>query len=289
MLKVGLIGVGKVGRVGGTLVTLLSTNKDYKIVAVSDIDLDLAKRFAQTILGCRSCNSNQEVADSSNFVFIATGDDYIAPVCAGIRWRAGQSVVHVSGANLSDILDPAKKQGANTGVFHPNHLFSNPELDLQTLKGSTFDIEAEEPLLNILKGMATALDCHWVHVPAISRTAFYAAICLPSLYELSLIKLAVNLLQALNISKEQAVDLILHCVHETISLVERKGIDQNVPGPVGRGNPGTIEKVIRALEKTAPPLGSLYRELNLQTIPLALAQGTINQKQAAELEAVLKK
>jgi predicted short-subunit dehydrogenase-like oxidoreductase (DUF2520 family) len=156
MLKVGFIGVGKVGRAGDTLVTLLSTNKDCKIVAVSDIDLDLAKRFAQTIPTSRSCNSNQEVADSSDFVFIATGDDSIAPVCAGIRWRAGQSVVHGSGANLSDILDSANKQGANTGVFHPKYLFSNPELDLETLKGSTFDTGADEPFLNILKGMATA-------------------------------------------------------------------------------------------------------------------------------------
>jgi len=46
IIKVGLIGVGKVGRVGGTTVTLLNRGKKYHIVAVSDTDLDLAKRFA---------------------------------------------------------------------------------------------------------------------------------------------------------------------------------------------------------------------------------------------------
>jgi predicted short-subunit dehydrogenase-like oxidoreductase (DUF2520 family) len=289
MVKVGLIGVGKVGRVGGTIVTLLNRSKKYQVVAVSDIDLDLAKRFAQTIPGCFACNCNQEVADTSDFVIIATGDDYIASVCGGVRWRIGQNVVHLSGASLSDVLESAHKQGAHVGVFHPNHPFSNPEWDLENLKGSTFDIEAEEPLLSVLKDMAVALHCSWIHVPTGNRTAFYAAICLAGLYQITLVRLAVNLFQAINIPKDQAVNLALNCVRQTLYLLETKGIDQNLPGPVARGNPGTITKVLDTLEKVAPRLTSLYRELNFQTIPLALTQGTINQKQASELEALLKK
>lgn len=288
-MKVGLIGVGKVGRVGGTIVTLLSKNKDYEVMAASDIDTDLAKRFAQTITGCKAYSSNQGVADNAEFVFITTGDDFIAPVCAEVTWHPGQYVVHVSGANLSDILEPAKKQGAQVGVFHPNHLFSNPEEDLHTLKGSSFDIEADEPLRGILMDMAAALDCYGVHVPASTRRAFYAAVCMPSLFEVTLAKLAANLMQAIGIPKDEAVRILLHPMQNTVNLIETKGIDQNVPGPVGRGNPGSIEKVFNALDTTYPALISLFRELYYQTIPLALSQGTINQQQAKELEAVLKK
>ena len=44
-------------------------------------------KLAQTIPGCVVFNRNQEVGDTSEFVFIATGDDYVASVCAGIEWR----------------------------------------------------------------------------------------------------------------------------------------------------------------------------------------------------------
>ncbi|GAG99746.1 unnamed protein product [marine sediment metagenome] len=43
-----------------------------------------------------------------------------------------------------------------------------------------------------------------------------------------------------------------------------------------------------ALQKKAPSLLSTYRELGLQTIPIALAKGRINKQQAQELQAILR-
>jgi hypothetical protein len=42
------------------------------------------------------------------------------------------------------------------------------------------------------------------------------------------------------------------------------------------------------LRKKAPALLFPYKELGLQTIPIALAKGKINEKQATELAATLK-
>ncbi|GAH48237.1 unnamed protein product, partial [marine sediment metagenome] len=59
-------------------------------------------------------------------------------------------------------------------------------------------------------------------------------------------------------------------------------------GPIARGDTGTIKKHLDALQKMAPDVLSTYRELGRQTIPIALAKGRINQRQAQELETILK-
>ena len=48
-----------------------------------------------------------------------------------------------------------------------------------------------------------------------------------------------------------------------------------------------IVRILAALEKAAPSLRSTYREMGLQTIPVALAKGRINQERAEELRALL--
>ena len=55
-----------------------------------------------------------------------------------------------------------------------------------------------------------------------------------------------------------------------------------------RGDTGTVKKHLKVLQEKAPAILSTYRELGLQTIPIALAKGRINQDKAEELEAVLK-
>jgi predicted short-subunit dehydrogenase-like oxidoreductase (DUF2520 family) len=67
------------------------------------------------------------------------------------------------------------------------------------------------------------------------------------------------------------------------------GIPQCLTGPIARGDTGTIKKHLEALQKTAPAILPTYRELGLQTIPIALAKGRINQKQAQELQELMKK
>jgi predicted short-subunit dehydrogenase-like oxidoreductase (DUF2520 family) len=286
MIKVGFIGVG---RVGTTLATLLGRKEGYQVVGVSDIDSDLAKSFAQTIPGCRALSSNQEVADIADIVFTTIFDDRIAPTCSQIQWRAGQMVVHCSGANSSDLLESAKKLGAHVGVFHPNYLFSKPEKGAGSLKGTIFDIEAEEPLLSTLKDLATALDGYCLPLSWSERAGLYAALNFSSgACLMAQAKLAANVMQANNIPEDQAERILLALMHGTVNAIEARGIRQNLPGPIARGDTGTIKKIFNALQRTSAPATSLYRELALLNISMALAQGSINQQKAEELQALLK-
>jgi len=283
MLKIGFIGAGTVG----TALSVLLSGKGYPVVAVSSRSSTSAKKLAETISGCR-LEDNQGVADAAELIFITTPDDVIASVASQIQWRTGQSVVHCSGADSTDILEPAKKLGAKVGAFHPLQTFAGTKQAIENIPGSTFAIEAEEPLLSTLKGMATAVDGHWIELKAEDKVAYHAAAVVACNYLVTLVKLATDLWQTFSVPPHQATQALLPLLRGTLNNIDNIGIPQCLTGPIARGDSGTIKKHLDALQKVAPALLSTYKELGRQTIPIALAKGRINEQQARELQAILK-
>ncbi len=284
MLKLGFIGAGTTG----TALAIRLNSKAYQVVAVSSRSQTSARKLAEVIRGCRAFNNNQDVADSSELVFITTPDDVIVSVVSQIQWHVGQSVVHCSGADSTDTLETAKKLGAQVGVFHPLQTFASTEQAVENIPGSTFALEAEEPLLNILKDMATTLDGHWVELKASDKVVYHAAAVIACNYLVTLVKLATDLWQTFNIPPDQATQALLPLLRGTINNIDTFGIPQCLTGPIARGDTGTINKHLDALQRKAPTLLSTYRELGLHTIPIALAKGKINQDQARELVTLLR-
>ncbi len=284
MLKLGFIGAGTVGT---TLAVRLS-DKGYQVVAVSSRKRTSAEKLAQEVSGCQVYNTNQDVADAAELIFITTPDGIIASVASEIRWHTERSVVHCSGAASTDILEPARKLGAQIGAFHPLQTFASVRQAIENIPGSTFALEAEEPLLSTLKDMATALDGHWIELKASDKVAYHAAAVIACNYLVTLVKLATDLWQTFNIPPQQATQALLPLIRGTIHNIDTVGIPQCLTGPIARGDIKTIKKHLDALQEVAPALVSAYRELGRQTIPLALAKGRINQKQAQELQAILK-
>ena len=284
MLKLGFIGAGTVG----TALAVRLSSKGYRVVAVSSRSQTSAENLAQAINGCHPFNSNQNVADAAELVFITTPDDAIASVASQIQWHAGQSVVHCSGADSTGILKPAKKLGAYVGVFHPLQTFASVSQAIENMPGSTFALETEPPLLNTLKDMAAALDGHWIELKASDKVIYHIAAVMACNYLVTLVKLATDLWQTFSVPPHQATQPLLPLLRGTINNIDATGIPQCLTGPIARGDTGTIKKHLDALQKTAPSLLSTYQELGLQTIPIALAKGRINQDQAQELQAILK-
>jgi len=283
MLKLGFIGAGTVG----TALSVRLGSKGYPVVAVSSRSRASAERLAQAVKGCRVFDTSQGVADNAELIFITAPDDAIVSVVSQIKWHPGQSVVHCSGADSTDILQPAKKLGAQVGVFHPLQTFASVKQAIENIPGSTFALEAEEPLLKTLKDMATALDGHWVELKSSDKVLYHAAAVIACNYMVTLVKLATDLWQTFNVPPQKATQALLPLLRGTIHNIETVGIPQCLTGPIARGDVGTIKKHLDALNHKAPGLVSTYRELGLQTIPIAVAKGRINQNQAEELRVIL--
>ncbi len=284
MLKLGFIGAGTVG----TALAVRLSSKGYQVVAVSSRSQVSAKTLARAISNCRVSDNNQGVVDIAELVFITTPDDVIAQVVSQLKWHAGQSVVHCSGADSTDILQPAKKLGAHVGVFHPLQTFASSKQAMENIPGSTFAIEAEEPLLDTLKDMTAALDGHGIELKASDKVIYHAAAVIACNYVVTLVKLATDLWQTFSIPSQQATQALLPLLRGTISNIDTIGIPQCLTGPIARGDSGTVKKHLSALEEVAPAVLSTYRELGLQTIPIALAKGRINEQQAQELQTILR-
>jgi predicted short-subunit dehydrogenase-like oxidoreductase (DUF2520 family) len=283
VLKLGFIGTGTIG----SALALTLHSRGYPVVAVSSRYHASARKLAQAINGCSAVTDNQEVADTTEFVFITTPDDVIAPVASQTKWHQGQYVVHCSGADTTDILEPARKGGAYVGVFHPLQTFAGAREALENMPGSTFTLEAEEPLLGILQDMASALGGHWIELKAGDKAAYHAAAVIACNYLVTLVKMATDLWQTFGIPREKATRALLPLIQGTVHNIETIGIPRCLTGPIARGDSGTIKKHLKALEKVSPDMLTTYKELGLRTIPIALAKGRINEQQAEELKTIL--
>jgi predicted short-subunit dehydrogenase-like oxidoreductase (DUF2520 family) len=284
MVKTGFIGAGTTA----TALAVRLSQKGCPVVAVFSRTLSSAQKLAGLVPSCQVCYAAQEVADTAEIVFITTPDDVIAQVCGEIQWREGQSVVHCSGAHSVDILEAARKLGAAVGSFHPLQTFADVDQAIENLSGSTFALEAEEPLLSTLKELTLVLNGNWVELKPGDKVLYHAAAVFVCNYLVTLVKLALDLWLDFGVSSKEATRALLPLLGGTINNIDNIGLPDCLTGPVARGDSGTIERHLSALETRSPSLLATYKELGLQTIPIALAKGQVNAQKAEEMRALLR-
>jgi len=283
VIRTGFIGAGTTG----TALAVRLSQKECPVVAVSSRTLSSAQKLAELVPNCRVCHAAQEVADATELVFITTPDDVIVQVCSEVQWHGGQSVVHCSGAHSVDILEPARKLGAAVGSFHPLQTFADVDQAIENLPGSTFALEAEEPLLSTLKELTLLLNGNWVELKPGDKVLYHAAAVFACNYLVTLVKLALDLWLDFGVSSKEATRALLPLLQGTINNIGNIGLPDCLTGPVARGDLGTIERHLSALETRSPSLLTTYKELGLQTIPIALAKGKVNEQKAEEMKALL--
>jgi predicted short-subunit dehydrogenase-like oxidoreductase (DUF2520 family) len=198
-------------------------------------------------------------------------------------------VVHCSGSDSLDILEPARQAGAEVGGFHPLQTFASVDQAIANLPGSFFALEGEGSVLETLKGMAGSLGGRWAVLKAGDKVLYHAAAVMACNYLVTLTKLATDLWQTFEVSPQEATQALLPLIKGTVSNLEKVGLPHCLTGPIARGDLGTIRKHLAALEERAPGVLPAYRELGLQTIPVALGKGRIDRERAEELRRLLSK
>jgi len=283
MLKTGFIGAGTTG----TALAVRLSQKGCPVVAVASRTLSSAQKLAALVPDCRVYHTAQDVAEAAELVFITTPDDVIAQVCAEVQWRGVNSVVHCSGAHSVDILGSAKKLGAAVGSFHALQTFADVDQAIRNLPGSTFALEAEEPLLTTQKELTRLLNGNWVVLKPGDKVLYHVAAVFACNYLVTLVKLALDLWLNFGVSSKEATRALLPLLEGTINNINNIGLPDCLTGPVARGDSGTIERHLSALETRSLDLLTAYKELGLQTIPIALAKGKVSEQKAEEMKALL--
>jgi predicted short-subunit dehydrogenase-like oxidoreductase (DUF2520 family) len=283
MLKIGIVGAGTVG----TALAIKLSGSGYVVSAAASRTLASAERLAAAVPGCRAVLGPQAAADASDVVFITTPDGVIGEVAAQVKWRSGQSVVHCSGADSTAVLQPARALGARVGAFHPLQTFAGVNQAVDNLPGSTFAVEAEEPLRTILKTMAEALGCYAIELDAADKVVYHASAVIACNYLVTLIKLATDLWQSFDVPRAEAVRALMPLLKGTLNNLESVGLPYCLTGPIARGDVGTVRKHLVALDAASPRIATIYRELGLETVPVSLDKGKIDGVTADMLVALL--
>jgi len=284
MLKLGFIGAGPVGTTFGVRLS----EQGYAVVAVADISPAAAERFARLVPGCRVLKNAQELADAVDMVFITTADDFIPRVSSELKWRPNQMAVHCSGASTVQSLEAARQQGVRVGSIHPCQTFAGIEQAIANLPGSTFAIEAEEPLKTTLTEMAQALRGDIVYLTSEDKVLYHAAAAIACNYFTAIVKLATDLWRNFGKTPADAIKAYMPLLRGTLANIETVGFPKCLTGPIARGDVATIRRHLAALEKSAPELLPLYKELGEFTISIGRDKGSLTADRAEELQTLLK-
>ena len=255
------------GRVAGMLARAFAA-LGYPVPAVASRSPESAQRVASLVPGCRAVSA-QDAAAAAEVVFVTTSDGAIGDVAASVAWRAGQGVVHCSGALTCEPLAPARHAGASVGSWHPFQTFGGET----SLEGVTFGIEAEGEMLAFLERLASEVGGYSLRVPAEARALYHAASVLSCGYLTTLLGEARMLWTRAGLPPEQALRAMAPLARATLSNVERIGAAPALTGPTSRGDTGTVRLHLDAVRDAAPELLPLYREISLRSVELAREAG----------------
>lgn len=280
--RIGFIGAGRLGK---ALAWSLA-GRGFDVVAVASQRDETAQALAARIDGCRVVTP-QGVVDGCDLVFVTTPDAAIAATVGACRWRDGVAAVHCSGVTEVAALDAARQQGALVGGFHPMQTFGDPEVAMRSLPGCTVTIEAAEPLDANLVLLAERLQCRINRLPPGMRARYHVAAGYVSQFVNVLFDEAAALWAAWGASEAQAVQALLPLARGTLEAIGGAGIARAMPGPVSRGDVGSIEKHLQALRVTRPEEEALYRVLCSATVRIARAHGAIDADTEQRFHALL--
>lgn len=281
-LRIGFIGAGRLGKA----LAWVCARRGLKVTAAASLARTEAQELAAKAEGCRVLDA-QQLADGCDLIFVTTPDEMIRRMAESLRWRPGCFVVHCSGATEVSDLGKAQADGAAIGGFHPLHTFGDPEAAAQSLPGCTITVEAAQPLDAVLVALAERLDCPVNRLPPGVRPLYHAAAGYTSQHVNALLFEAVAMWRSWGATETAAVQALLPLMRGTLASIAQAGLAQGMPGPVSRGDVGSVRKHVQAIGAFDAQRLVLYRELCERTVLLALAGGRIDEATATRVRDVL--
>lgn len=285
-MKIAIVGAGNVG----TTLAVLLKEAGHTICGVASRSAASAARTGGR-LGVPHGAYPPAFTREADVTFLTVPDRAIAEVCAAIAaddgFRPGSIVIHTSGAHNSALLSPARANGCWTLSFHPLQSFASPESGIKNLPGSFVTIEGDAAALPAARLLAADLSCQLLEIPTENKALYHAAACLVCNYFVTLVDLGLQLLEAAGIKRESGLPAIRPLLECTLQNVTRTGPAQSLTGPIARGDSGTVQAHLEAMERLTPSLIPLYKALGTATVGVAAAKGTLAPAEQESLFKIL--
>jgi len=279
------------GKVGVTLARHLAA-ADYRPLSFASRRTASAHAAAEAAGGGKVCGEVWDATGDADVVFITTPDAAIQSVAETLAARSalkrGAVVLHCSGALASTILAPVCKAGAHAGSLHPLQSFATPVLAHNPFQDIIMAAEGDDRALGVCREIAGALGAEFLTLETENKALYHAAAVVASNYLVTLLAVAVRLLEGSGIAPEAGLKVLLPLVRGTLQNVAERGIPQALTGPIVRGDGETVAAHCRKIGQSLPDLLPFYRLMGAHTLPLAEAQGGLDREARDALAALLK-
>ncbi|MBS4022554.1 MAG: DUF2520 domain-containing protein [Dethiobacter sp.] len=281
-MRIAIVGAGNVG----TALTVLFEEAGHEIAGVASRSESSAAKAAAP-LGIPYSTDAKDFTSLADVVFLTTPDRFISKVCNQLAeagaFSAGTIVAHTSGAHSSSILKSAAICGARTVSFHPLQTFATPEAGIKNLPGSYITVEGDIQGLPIARQLVADLNCQLLEIPTSCKPLYHAAAAIVSNYFTALVDYGLQVMIAAGVNREDALPALYPLIDGSLRNIARVGVTQALTGPISRGDSSTVDTHLRAMSEKIPQAIPLYRLLGLATVDLALAKGTLGEKERNDL------
>ncbi len=282
-LTVGVVGAGRVGAVLGAALA----RSGHRVTGAYAVSAASRER-AETLLPGVPVGDVPAVVAGAELVLLAVPDDSLADLVAGLAatgaWQAGQIVVHTSGRHGVSVLDPARAQRALPLALHPAMTFTGTAMDLDRLSECAFGVTADPELRPVAEALVLEMGGTPVWVAEEDRVAYHCALAHGANHVVTLVSEAMEVLTRAGVESPHRV--LGPLMNAALDNALRMG-DAALTGPVARGDVGTVEDHLAALERLAPDVRSTYVALARATALRALDSGRLSPGVAEPLLGVL--
>ncbi|MFJ8964468.1 Rossmann-like and DUF2520 domain-containing protein [Lentzea sp. NPDC102401] len=285
-LAVGVISAGRVGSVLGAALA----RTGHVVTGVSAVSQASRDRADELLPGVPIADPT-EVAARADLVLLAVPDDELEGLVKGLvateSLRAGQIIVHTSGAQGVQVLEPAAELGALTLALHPVMTFTGRSEDLLRMTSACVGVTAadgDEVAWSVGEALVVEMDAEPVRVPEAVRPLYHAALAHGANHLITLVRDAADLLT--NAGVANAERLLGPLLSAALDNALRHG-DRALTGPVARGDTGTLRKHLDVLAGQAPETLPSYRVLARRTAERAERSGLLKPDAANDVRTTL--
>ncbi|RCX10375.1 putative short-subunit dehydrogenase-like oxidoreductase (DUF2520 family) [Anaerobacterium chartisolvens] len=287
-MRIGIIGAGRLG----TALAVAMSREGHVPAAV------YSKRHASSELLCErlgiGCvNSLLYAVASSDTIFIAVPDSQIEDVvqniidCTEDSDIRGRVFFHCSGAADSSVLEPLRLKGGHTASLHPLQTFADRENGWKGLYNIYFGYEGDINAQGAAGEVVNALKGSMIHIGRDDKALYHAAACILSNYTVALSWAAGEIFNKIGIDSATGVKALMPLLEKTVKNIEDLGSMAALTGPVSRGDWGTVQRHIDAMQKSLPDISRIYRVLGELTLDMAVKRGDISPEASRIMRGLL--
>lgn len=268
MLRVNIIGAGKVGR---TFMSLFGATGHVDLRDVLSGHPQTAEAAVAALGSGRAVSGMAEMRPADLWV-LSVPDDRIAPVARDLAEARGAHqalpagsvpvAMHCSGFLSSELLAPLRDLGWSVASCHPVLSFADPQIAARQFPGTCCAIEGDAPAAALVADLVKELQGIPFPVSPERKALYHAAAVFSNNFTTVLQAIAREAWREAGVSGEVAERLGNTLLAGTSESVARLGPAAALTGPAARGDLEVLRRQEAAIAEWNPDAGALYAMLS---------------------------